>query len=296
MSKNTMMSRVSSIQLEPKLDTSYEERFFQQLELEKLYDKNQLMPRVREAFRENEINFVGYLEQEGIHEKFGIDLLAQMAVRKRAPANTVIGILRHHFGDTQRTAQELELAVEKGLVEAILTEDGDIQIVVIYEISKEIQDDLDRYQFPLPMIIPPMPIKDNLDTGYLTQKGSVILRDNHTRDDVYLEALNRLNSMPLQLNMEVVQTISNKWRNHNKMKPNESWEDFRARQKAFEKYDRTSKDVMATLLNHSQVLYLTHKYDKRGRSYCVGYHVNYQGNDWNKAVIEFAEEETLNEE
>jgi len=38
---------------------------------------------------------------------------------------------------------------------------------------------------------------------------------------------------------------------------------------------------------------LTHKYDKRGRCYSQGYHVNPQGNDWNKAVIEFAEKEPV---
>jgi DNA-directed RNA polymerase len=40
--------------------------------------------------------------------------------------------------------------------------------------------------------------------------------------------------------------------------------------------------------------WLTHKYDKRGRTYCQGYHVSYQGNDYNKACIEFADGEPLN--
>jgi DNA-directed RNA polymerase len=39
--------------------------------------------------------------------------------------------------------------------------------------------------------------------------------------------------------------------------------------------------------------YLTHRYDKRGRCYAQGYHVNPQGNDWNKAVIELAEKEVV---
>jgi DNA-directed RNA polymerase len=39
--------------------------------------------------------------------------------------------------------------------------------------------------------------------------------------------------------------------------------------------------------------YLTNKYDKRGRTYSQGYHVNPQGADWNKGVIELADKELI---
>ena len=48
---------------------------------------------------------------------------------------------------------------------------------------------------------------------------------------------------------------------------------------------------MEILTEESDTFYLPHKYDKRGRTYCQGYHVSYQGAAWNKAVIEFANEE-----
>jgi DNA-directed RNA polymerase len=38
---------------------------------------------------------------------------------------------------------------------------------------------------------------------------------------------------------------------------------------------------------------MTHKYDKRGRTYSQGYHIQPQGSDWNKAVIEFADKEIV---
>jgi DNA-directed RNA polymerase len=50
-------------------------------------------------------------------------------------------------------------------------------------------------------------------------------------------------------------------------------------------------DLMFTAGNR---FYMTHKYDKRGRTYSQGYHINPQGNDWNKAVIEFADKEVIN--
>ena len=39
--------------------------------------------------------------------------------------------------------------------------------------------------------------------------------------------------------------------------------------------------------------YLTHRYDKRGRTYAQGYYINPQGNEWNKAVLEFADKEIV---
>ncbi len=50
---------------------------------------------------------------------------------------------------------------------------------------------------------------------------------------------------------------------------------------------------MGFLMMHSNVFHMTHKYDKRGRTYSQGYHVNYQGNPWNKACIEFADKEVV---
>ena len=43
-------------------------------------------------------------------------------------------------------------------------------------------------------------------------------------------------------------------------------------------------------------IYLTHKYDKRGRVYCQGYYISYQGTDWNKAVIELSNKEIVSDD
>jgi len=97
----------------------------------------------------------------------------------------------------------------------------------------------------------------------------------------------------LSLDSDVVAFIQNQWKNHDRRKDGESREDFRKRVKAFDKYDRTSRDVLAALMAQGDRFWLTHKYDKRGRTYAQGYHVNPQGNDWNKACVEFANKEKL---
>jgi DNA-directed RNA polymerase len=67
--------------------------------------------------------------------------------------------------------------------------------------------------------------------------------------------------------------------------------EYKKRAKALDKYDRSSKVVTKQVLSLGNEFYLTHKYDKRGRSYSQGYHINYQGNAWNKAVVCLADKE-----
>jgi hypothetical protein len=261
-----------------------------QIELEKLYSKNQLMPRIKAEILASPFDFMAYFDEKGIPAAFGLDLLAQMALHKRATLPTLVGILFHHLEDAQATADMLVKAAEAELV----TWDPALRIfIVVGTVSDEVQAELDRFQFPLPIVVEPQRVTHNRQSGYLLNQKSIILRNNHHEDDVCLDHINRLNQVKLTLNMNVVQKVKNTWRNLAKPKEGETPQEFMTRKRAFEKYDRTSKDVMDTLMAHSDTFYLTHRYDKRGRTYCMGYHVTYQGNDWNKACIEFAEKEII---
>ena len=262
-----------------------------QIDMEKLFHKNQLHPRIKAEFTSADLPFRDVMVKHGLDPQFGFDLLVQMVLHKRAGLPVLVGILRKHFkGDNQACADALLLACQIDLVDwNPVTE----QFIVKYDITQDVQDDLDRYQFPLPMIVEPRELKTNSDTGYFTSRNSVILKNNHHDKDVCLDHLNHMNRVKLTLNNEVVSFIENSWRNLDKPKPGEDRKDFDKRKKAFEKYDRTARDVMAHLEIAGGEFYLTHKYDKRGRIYCQGYHVNYQGNTWNKAVIQFANEEVV---
>ena len=98
----------------------------------------------------------------------------------------------------------------------------------------------------------------------------------------------------MSLNADVVAFVQNQWKNLDKPKPSEAFEDYRKRVKAFAKYDKSSREVIDALFTAGDRFWLTHKYDKRGRTYCQGYHVSYQAADWNKACIQFADAEPLN--
>lgn len=265
--------------------------FEHQLELEELYNKNQTITRIRREFTTcEEFDFAAFMAEKEINEDFGFDLLTQMALHKRASLPTLVGILRKHFDDSQLTADELLKCAEADLVDwDPLTK----MFIVKVDITPEVKADLDRFQYPLPMVIAPREVTSNMETGYLRGKGSIILKKNHHEDDVCLDHINRANRIKFSLDLQTAHMIANRWRNLDKPKPGESQEDFKKRRKAFEKYDASAKDVMDLLLVHGNEFYLTHRYDKRGRTYCQGYHVNYQGAPWNKAVIELADKELV---
>lgn len=279
-----------------------------QVELETLFSKHQLLKRVRQEFIDADLQ--AELIKHEIDPDFGIDLMAQMSIHKRAPFEALIGLLKHHFSEAENPVQACADALLHAAKMDVVDIDQSVKVidtttgkekptmifVVRYDISADVQNDIDLYQYPLPMVEEPLQVMSNMQTGYLTIRGSIILRNNHHEDDVCLDHLNRVNQIPLTFNADTVAFVANRWKNLDKLKEGESYEDFNKRKKAFAKYDRTSRDVIAALMGQGNRFWLTHKYDKRGRVYCQGYHATYQGNDWNKAVIEFADEELVNKE
>lgn len=262
-----------------------------QIELETLHNKNQLHSRIRREFTDcKQFNFCEYIESKGLDCEFGLDVLVQMALHKRAKLPVMVGLLKHHFKGAsacQDTANALLVAAEADLCDwNPVTE----EFVIMFPLTDEVQRELDMYQFPLPMVTKPRQLRTNRDSPYVTVRdGSVILRNNHHDEDVCLDHLNRVNAYTFGINTEVARMIRNQWRNLDKPKEGETKQDFERRKRAFDKYDRTCKEVMQKVLELGNEFHLTHKYDKRGRVYCQGYHISYQAAPWNKAVIELAD-------
>lgn len=263
-----------------------------QIDLEKLFAKNQTMSRLKSEFRIPEI--IEHCQSKGVPLDFAMDLLAQMVLHKRAQMSMLVGMLHHHFGREVPALQAtVDMIWKSAEVDLIDFDPQAWEFVIRIDVTEDVYLDLERYQYPLPMVVPPLEVKSNRDTGYATIKGSVILKDNHHEDDICLDHINRVNQIPLVINPDTARMVQNQWKNLDRCKPGETKKDYEARVRAFEKYDRVSRDVMETMFMTGEPLYLTHRYDKRGRSYCAGYHVNPQGNAWNKAVVEFAQQELV---
>lgn len=265
-----------------------------QIQLEKLFNKNQLIPRVKSEFIDcKDVDFIAWFKEAGIPSGFGFDLLAQMALHKRAKLPVLVGLLRHHFNDSQATVDAL---LQAAIADIVDWSPATQQFIVRITISQDVQEELDRFQYPLPMVIKPKTVRKNTDTGYLISKGSLILKNNHHNEDICLDHINRMNQVKLTIDNTVATMVANSWRDLDKPKEGETKEDFEKRKRAFDKYDRTCKDVMELVNQEGNTFFLTHRYDKRGRVYCQGYHVTYQGNAWNKAVIALADKELVNED
>lgn len=262
-----------------------------QRKLEQLFNKNQTISRIKSEFMNCEqFNFAEYMEAQGIPTGFGMDVLVQMALHKRCQLPTLVGLLNKHFNDVQQTADMLYKCAEADLID--WSPNMNLFVVKV-TITDEVQQELDRFQYPLPMVVTPRTVKNNRETGMLNSGGSLILKNNHHEDDICLDHINRQNRIKFSVNWDVVTMIKNQWRGMDKAKPGETRDGFNRRKKAFEKYDRTAKDVMGIITEHGNEFHLLHKYDKRGRTYCQGYHVNYQSNDWCKASVQFAKKEIV---
>lgn len=233
---------------------------------------------------------VARVQASELDQEFALDLLAQMILCKRATVPQLVGQLRHHFARManpfQACADALLTAAERDLVDY---DPERQQFILVFDLDEATHALLRQYQYLPPMLVPPLEVTDNRGSGYLTiRTDSLLLKDNHHEGDLCLDHLNRCNRIAFSVNTEVVRTIRNQWKHLDKPKDGESFQDYQQRLKAFERYERDSFFTIALMQEMGNRFYLTHKYDKRGRTYCQGYHITYQGNQWNKAVIEFA--------
>lgn len=265
-----------------------------QKQLEVLFNKNQLLPRMRKEFEDSkEIDFKAFAAYLEIDYKLLIDAMVQIALHKRADIQTMIGSLMRHSDDAQYIADCLYKMAENDCFNYDPTID---KFGVIYEISEDVQMELEAFQYPLPIVSAPNPVRTNRDTGYYQTKGSIILKKNHHEMDVCLDHINRMNNQRLSINWDVANYVKDSRPNMDKPKEGETRQDYEKRVKAFEKYSRTAKEVMGLVTQEGNNFSLGHKYDKRGRTYAQGYHINYQGTSYNKAVLEFADKELVNED
>lgn len=272
------------------MDQEIKAKLDHQIELEKLYSNNELIPRMRKVFEDFGAKEV--LEDHSINEKLGMTVLVQMALRKRCQLTVLVGLVRNLMPTAQAAMDEVDKCVQAGLVTWSGTE-----FITVFTMPADVQAELDRFQYPLPMVVRPRHLTKNTQTGYLASgaTGSVILKGNHTDDDVCLDHLNRMNRVKLCINLDTALTVKNKWRNLDKPKEDESHLDYQKRRKAFEKYTTHAYAVIAKVLEEGNEFYITHRYDKRGRVYSQGHYINPQGTEWNKSCIEFADKEIIHD-
>lgn len=135
-----------------------------------------------------------------------------------------------------------------------------------------------------PMVCEPMTISANHHSGYLTHNESVILKSNHHNDPLALDCLNIQNKVALTLDTEFLSTVE-----ETPSTPLDSVD----KMKGWNRFKQDSYAMYIRLTQQARKIYLTHKYDKRGRMYAEGYHITTQGSPFKKAMLEFADVEVV---
>ena len=260
-----------------------------QKDLEDIFSKWNLMSVLREEFASIVPETI--MKDIGVEPAMAIDALAQLYLHRQADPQTMVGILCPKYGTAQAVADKLLALVEADYFD--FDEDLD-RFVVKYDLSDDVKEMLDRFQFPLPMVIKPEKVTDNFTTGYLTMKAPLVLNGSDYFDDVdlCLDHLNRANQVALAMNFDVITSDQGKF-----VKPvravGEDFDEYRKRVKQAEQFYATTIVVMDQISQLSDEVYLTHRYDRRGRVYASGYHISTQGDDYRKACLQLANKEIL---
>ena len=258
------------------------------------FENQQMIERMYDA-RQRSALYKSYFAKFGVTNEATLAVMSAIALHKKTNVVTMLGILGNgHFkGDFNKASTFLEQCVDDGVINYDASTDN---FTVRFPVDQATEELARQYQYLPPMIVPPQELRDNKDSGYLTRGAdSLILNDNHHEGDICLDHLNKLNRVKLTANIQVVKKIRNSWKGLDKQKADETFQDYQDRIKAFERYEKHSFNVIALMEAMGNEFYLTHKPDKRGRTYCQGYHINYQGNSWNKAIVELAHKETLDD-
>lgn len=215
---------------------------------------------------------------QALYETFCHILAMTFIEPERLTYQALIGAVQGHIQcknplDRAKCAAELiAIAYQAGLV-VITRNDGDMMTVTTeYVLEEEIPGFLRH----APQFHPPEPVTHQPILGN---------RFKQHDGDVCVEYIDRMNSIPLCLETRITAEYS-----ETSSKEFESDEEFRQ----WLAFVQQSEAMYAKVIDeHDNRFHLNHDVDTRGRVYCDGYLVTYQGASFKKAIVQFAEKEVV---
>ena len=217
-----------------------------------------------------------------------------VTLRKQKPElyTSVVGEVSSVIGMTDKgdgakiSAELLAILAELDVYDLFKsTDQGSIYLVSTFELDARIIKFIEQTMYLPPMICPPREIRTNHDSGYLTKRESMILgKGNFHTENICLDSINKFNQVALSLNVRLLTTFSEE--------PKEGFTDP-AKKEQWLTFVKKSYDVYRDLVQHGNEFWLTHRVDKRGRTYAQGYHCSTQGNSFRKAIVELSDKELI---
>lgn len=164
---------------------------------------------------------------------------------------------------------------------------GMMEITPVYICDSKIMAFIKQSRYLPPMVCAPAPLLANNSSGYLHKTfDSLILKGyNHHNGDICLDSLNTFNQVAYSLDIKMLTTFDEE--------PKQLL-DTHQKELQFNKLREDSYEIFKLLITNGNNFHFTHKVDKRGRTYCQGYHVSTQGNSFRKAILNLAKKEIVN--
>lgn len=193
--------------------------------------------------------------------RLGIDVASMVSLYRRLPLEALVNLFKHE------EAQTIAKIAEALTISRWIFWDPGREEFVTSKLSDELELHVFNKRYPMPMLCMPGYLSNEQDSPYLTESKSQSVLGEYSGQQTNLETLNALNSIALRVNPAVKQHA-----------PDPFKDDDKFRQDSAAVFDRIQNETF----------YLTWQFDFRGRVYARGYHVNPQGDDWHKHVIQFA--------
>jgi hypothetical protein len=216
---------------------------------------------------------------DSVDINLSIEIVIKLCTTPYIPIDSLLSSLK---GYAELSLQEIADTIST-LIDVGMLSYKNLKVSSVYQVPEEIALKLNSFSYPLPLVHEPNLLKQNVDSAYYTKQHCYSNITNIPKDimeliDINLDHLNHINKTPLHLYpIDLYPEIPNQ-------KEGEDGIEYSKKLTSLGKYIDASTDIH-NLLSSYDTLYLSHYYDKRGRIYCKGYHLNYQGSDWNKAVL-----------
>lgn len=227
--------------------------------------------------------------QRMAYREFAFAVVTEVMLLKRSTTSitAVIGAGLTHLRDIRKDAAErLSLAsdlifemAKADLIDMIpphLSVSGDLEVGKAFELVGDIASIVSQVHYLPPLIEAPKAVWGMEDSAYHVAKVSVVSRDTiDVGQDMAWDALNLSNKVEFSLDMEFLELVEEQ------VNPDAPW------------LKQQTPQVVGLLENTGNKFHFSHFYDYRGRVYVRGYHLNYQGDSYRKAMVNFAKAESI---
>lgn len=273
------------------VDEGLDEKFDNAVQLVKEYGQKEYWP------SKNKRLDVAFRSSISIEEIVIEILLIILPVNGLVSIQSVAGKLGKLFAydnvfDGIKTASEIIAVVcfsdIYDIIPARESETGSLMIKSNYSLERETLQKLANKKYLPPMLCPPELVESNRDNGYLTkdsQESIILGKRNHHEEYQALDVINVISQVALSLDEDVMLEEELPKKSMDFPEEGETFEKFLTRKQSHLRLAQSSREVYEQLVEQGNKFYFTWKFDKRGRMYSMGYHVNIQAASYKKALI-----------